>query len=86
MNIRRIFQLWKGYWKWLVISLLLTIGGAIGTLAIPALSQQIIDVGIMGDNFNVILSVGGYMFLAALLAAVCQIANTAIAVKFSEQT
>jgi ATP-binding cassette subfamily B protein len=86
VTLRRIFRLWKGYWKWLVISLLLTIGGAIGTLAIPALSQEIIDVGIMGDNFNVILSVGGYMFLAALLAAACQIANTAIAVKFSEQT
>jgi len=86
VTLRRIFRLWKGYWKWLVISLLLTIGGAIGTLAIPALSQEIIDVGILGDNFDVILSVGGYMFLAALLAAACQVANTAIAVKFSEQT
>lgn len=83
---KRIFQAWKEHWIWLLFSLLLTIGGALGTLAIPAFSQEIIDAGIMGNNFNVILSVGGYMFLAALFAAVCQVANTAIAVKFSEQT
>ncbi len=86
MTIRRIFRLWKGYWKWLGVSLLLTLGGAIGTLAIPALSQELINDGILKNNFNIIISVGGYMFLAALLAAVCQVANTKIAVKFSEWT
>ena len=86
MNLWRIFQLWKGYWKWLVLSLALTLGGAIGTLAIPAFSQELINDGILKNNFGIIISVGGYMLLAALLAAVCQVANTAIAVKFSEGT
>ena len=86
MNLWRIFQLWKGYWKWLVLSLALTLGGAIGTLAIPAFSQELINDGILKNNFAIIISVGGYMLLAALLAAVCQVVNTAIAVKFSEQT
>jgi len=86
VTMRRIFQLWKGYWKWLVLSLVLTLGGAVGTLAIPALSQELINDGILKNNFDIILSVGGYMFLAALLAAVCQVANTAIAVRFSEWT
>ena len=69
-----------------MLSLALTLGGAIGTLAIPAFSQELINDGILKNNFGIIISVGGYMLLAALLAAVCQVANTAIAVKFSEGT
>lgn len=38
-DIQRLFILWKDYRKYLLLSILLTIGGAIGTLAIPALSQ-----------------------------------------------
>jgi ATP-binding cassette subfamily B protein len=85
-NFMRLFLIWKEHWKWLALSLLLTIGGAIGTLAIPALSQELIDLGIVGEDFDIILTYGGYMFLAALLAAVCQVLNTAIAVSFSERT
>ncbi|WAC05307.1 MAG: ABC transporter ATP-binding protein [Methanoregula sp.] len=82
----RIFSLWRTHWKWLLLSLLLTVGGAIGTLAVPALSQELIDLGIMAQDTNTILAIGFYMFLATVLTAVCQVLNTAIAVKFSEQT
>ena len=85
-NFMRLLRHWKEHWKWLALSLLLTLGGAIGTLAVPALSQELIDLGIMGNDFDVIMTIGGYMFLAALLAATSQVLNTAIAVKFSEQT
>jgi ATP-binding cassette subfamily B protein len=85
-NFMRLLRHWKEHWKWLALSLLLTLGGAIGTLAVPALSQELIDRGIMGNDFDVIMTIGGYMFLAALLAATSQVLNTAIAVKFSEQT
>ena len=78
--------MWKPNRKWLLLSILLTIGGAIGTLAIPALSQTLINEGISGNNFSVIIQYGGYMLILTLVAAACQVLNTIIAVKFSEKT
>ena len=78
--------MWKPNRKWLIISIVLTIGGAIGTLAIPALSQTLINEGISGNNFSVIIQYGGYMLILTLVAAACQVLNTIIAVKFSEKT
>ena len=79
-------MMWKPNRKWLIISIVLTIGGAIGTLAIPALSQTLINEGISGNNFSVIIQYGGYMLILTLVAAACQVLNTIIAVKFSEKT
>ena len=78
--------MWKPNRKWLMFSIVLTIGGAIGTLAIPALSQTLINEGISGNNFSVIIQYGGYMLILTLVAAACQVLNTIIAVKFSEKT
>ena len=79
-------MMWKPNRKWLMFSIVLTIGGAIGTLAIPALSQTLINEGISGNNFSVIIQYGGYMLILTLVAAACQVLNTIIAVKFSEKT
>ena len=40
-----LFSIWDDYKKWLGVSILLTIDGALGTLAVPALSQALIDKG-----------------------------------------
>jgi len=85
-GINRLFVMWKPNRKWLLLSILLTIGGAIGTLAIPALSQTLIDQGISGNNLTMVIHYGGYMLVFTLAAAACQVANTFIAVKFSERT
>jgi ATP-binding cassette, subfamily B, bacterial len=82
----RLLSLWRIYWKWLLVSVLLTIGTALGMLAVPALSEELINSGIMTQDFNVILKYGGYMLLAAFVAGACQAANALIAVKFSERT
>lgn len=84
--MNRLFVMWKPNRKWLLLSILLTIGGAIGTLAIPALSQTLIDQGISGNNLSMVIHYGGYMLVFTLAAAACQVANTFIAVKFSERT
>ncbi|MDO8872632.1 MAG: ABC transporter ATP-binding protein [Methanoregula sp.] len=85
-GINRLLMMWKPNRKWLLLSIVLTIGGAIGTLAIPALSQTLIDKGISGNNLSLIIHYGGYMLILTLAAAACQVVNTIIAVKFSERT
>jgi len=79
-------MMWKPNRNWLLFSIVLTIGGAIGTLAIPALSQTLINEGIIGDNLSMVIHYGGYMLVLTLAAAACQVVNTLIAVRFSERT
>ena len=85
-GLNRLLVMWKPNRKWLFLSIMLTIGGAIGTLAIPALSQTLINEGIIGDNLSMVIHYGGYMLIFTLAAAACQIVNTMIAVRFSERT
>ncbi|MCX6689935.1 MAG: ABC transporter ATP-binding protein [Methanoregula sp.] len=85
-GLNRLLAMWKPNRNWLLFSIVLTIGGAIGTLAIPALSQTLINEGIIGDNLSMVIHYGGYMLILTLAAAACQIVNTFIAVKFSERT
>ena len=85
-DLTRLFAMWRPNRKRLLLSILLTIGGAVGTLAIPALSQTLIDKGISTGNLPMVIRYGGYMLILTLAAAACQVANTIIAVKFSERT
>jgi ABC-type multidrug transport system fused ATPase/permease subunit len=64
----------------------LTTVGAFGTLAIPSLSQNLINEGIGCNNLGIVLTYCGYMVILTLIVAACQIINTSIAVKFSEPT
>jgi ATP-binding cassette subfamily B protein len=87
MNIlHRLFTIWGGYRKWLGLSILLTVGAAICTLMVPTLSQSLINEGIVGNDLGKVIHYGGYMLMLTLVAAILQVANTLIAVKFSEQT
>ena len=85
-GLNRLLMMWRPNRKWLLLSIVLTIGGAIGTLAIPALSQTLIDKGIGGNDLHMVIRYGGYMLILTLAAAACQVVNTIIAVKFSERT
>lgn len=83
-NFRRLFWLYQGYNKWFLFSILLNIIVAAGTLAIPALSADLIDSGIMKGDFSYSLDIGILMLVAAVIAGICQIGNAAIAVWASE--
>lgn len=85
-TVVRLFEIWGDYKKWLGLSVLLTIGAVICTLAVPALSQSLINEGIIGDDLGMVIHYGGYMLIVTLIAAVLQGVNTLIAVKFSEWT
>ncbi len=82
----RMLASWKGYYKWLIFSLILIIGSVLGTLSIPYFSAVLINQGIMVGNTDIITTYGIYMLLAAIFAGICEIVNTLIAVKFSEET
>lgn len=83
-NFKRLYQVFHGYERWFLFSILLNIAVAGGTLAIPALSADLINNGIMAGDFSYSLDVGVLMLLAAVIAGACQIANAAIAVWASE--
>ncbi|HWQ62815.1 MAG TPA: ABC transporter ATP-binding protein [Methanospirillum sp.] len=83
-NFRRLYEVFHGYERWFLFSILLNIVVAGGTLAIPALSADLINNGIMKNNFSYSLDVGILMLLAAVIAGACQIGNAAIAVWASE--
>jgi len=85
-GFERLLKMWKPNRNWLILSIILTIGGALGTLAVPALSEMLINDGILGNNLSVVIEYGGYMLIVTVFAAACQIANTQIAVRFSERT
>ncbi len=85
-NIRRLFHLYQGYGRWFLLSVLLNIMVAGGTLAIPAMSADLIDNGILAGNLSFSLDIGILMLIAALVAGACQIGNAAIAVWASEYT
>ncbi|MFA4877666.1 MAG: ABC transporter ATP-binding protein [Methanoregula sp.] len=82
----RLFGIWGDYKKWLGLSILLTIGASICTLAVPAISQSLINDGITANNLGMVIHYGGYMLIITLIAATLQVVNTLIAVKFSEWT
>lgn len=84
--LKRIFRDWRGYYKWLGVSLLLTAGSVASTLAIPYFSSFLINEGIMAGNNDYLSQYGLYMILAAIFAGLCEVGNTAIAVSFSEET
>ncbi|PKL60652.1 MAG: hypothetical protein CVV33_01575 [Methanomicrobiales archaeon HGW-Methanomicrobiales-4] len=83
-NIRRLFRLYQGYGKWFLFSILLNMIVAAGTLAIPALSADLIDNGILIKDLPYSLHIGFLMLIAAVIAGICQIGNAAIAVWASE--
>jgi ATP-binding cassette subfamily B protein len=85
-TLSRLLGIWGDYKKYLVLSILLTIGASACTIAVPTLSQSLINEGIMGNDLGMVIHYGGYMLILTLIAAALQVANTLIAVKFSEWT
>ena len=83
-TFRRFFTLFREYRGWLLLSIVLNVIVAGGTLAIPALSADLIDNGIIPGDFDHCIDVGFLMLLAALVAGICQVGNAAIAVWASE--
>ncbi|HWQ67665.1 MAG TPA: ABC transporter ATP-binding protein, partial [Methanospirillum sp.] len=78
------FKIFQGYQQWFILSAILNIIIAGGTLAIPALSADLIDSGIIAGNLHHAIQVGVIMLIAGLIAGACEVANAAIAVRSAE--
>ena len=86
MNLKKLFILYKGQEKWLLLSCFLNIIFAIGMLAIPSFSAGIINEGIIPKNYDVLFDLGILILIASVAGGVAQIINASIAVWFSEFT
>jgi ATP-binding cassette subfamily B protein len=84
LKYNRYFALFRTYRGWFLLSIILNLIVAGGTLAIPALSAEIMNNGIALGDFNYCLDVGFLMLIAALVAGICQVCNAAIAVYVAE--
>ncbi len=85
-NLRRFIRIYRNYVRPIVISQVLLAIAAICTLAIPLMTQKLLDEGLLvGDRDATVASVL-WMVLFAILGAVFTIANGWYAVQFAEHT
>jgi ATP-binding cassette subfamily B multidrug efflux pump len=85
-SLRRIFGFVKPYrWK-AVFALVLLAGMVVADLAIPRLTQTIIDEGIDKQNMRVVGNTALLMLGAALLSAAFAVANTLLSVRVAMNT
>jgi len=85
-SLRRIFGFVKPYrWK-AVLALVLLSGMVVADLAIPRLTQTIIDEGIDKQNMQVVGNTALLMLGAALLSAAFAVANTLLSVRVAMNT
>jgi len=85
-ELGRMFNLWRDFWKWVVISVLLTLISVAGMLLIPSIGIPLINEGIMAKNLGTIVNYGLLMLVVAIVVGACDALNTGIAVAFSEYT
>ncbi|MDD1724981.1 MAG: ABC transporter ATP-binding protein/permease, partial [Methanospirillum sp.] len=83
-NIMQLWTIYRGYRRWFLISLLLSLVAAISTLIIPAFSADLIDNGIATGDIRYIIHTGSDMLGAAIIAGICLIANAVIAIRMGE--
>lgn len=66
----------------LAITILLLIGQVVGTLLVPYLIADLIDVGIVGSDMAAIFQIGGSMLLVALATAAIAVAGSYLCADF----
>lgn len=85
-NLRRMLVIYRSYWKWIALSQVFILFSATFTLLIPFELENLINVGIMTSNREVIINSSLSMLLYAILAAAFVMANLFFATKISEST
>ena len=67
--IKYLRSFYKRHRGMAALALLLLLGQVVGTLLIPALIANVVDLGILPGNMDAILRTGGQMLAVALLSA-----------------
>lgn len=69
--MKRYFKYIKGNWLATIISPILMMLDVLGTMVQPLLMAKIIDVGIVGKDYNYIIKIGLIMIVFSVLTMVC---------------
>ena len=83
-SLRRMFHFVKPYKRNSILSMLLLLGVVIADLAIPRLTQRVINQGILKQDMRVILTTALLMLGAAVLSALFAIGNTLLSVRVAQ--
>lgn len=83
-NYRRLWDIFKGYRKFFLVSVILNLCAAAFTLIIPSLAANFIDIGIVPGNIVNIETISFYMLVAAIISGLCIFFNAVIAVYAAE--
>lgn len=85
-SIRRMYGMWKGYRKWFMLSIVLTLLSVLGMLLVPSLGIPLINEGILKGDKHVLFHNGLLMLVTAVFIGLSDSINANIAVAFSERT
>jgi ATP-binding cassette subfamily B protein len=80
-SLQRMFRFVKPYRRNAILSMLLLVGVVAADLAIPRLTQRVIDQGIARQDMGTIVSTSLLMLGAALLSALFAVSNTLLSVR-----
>ncbi len=83
-SLKRMITFVKPYWKESVLAMLLLTGVVMSDLAIPRLTQRVIDDGIARQDMRVIVTTSLLMLGAAALSAAFAVANTVLSVRVGQ--
>jgi ATP-binding cassette subfamily B multidrug efflux pump len=83
-SLRRTIYFVKPYTRDSILSLLLLLGMVAADLAIPRLTQQVINQGIVQQDLKAILSIALLMLGAAVVSAMFAVANTLLSVRVAQ--
>jgi ATP-binding cassette subfamily B protein len=84
--LRRTFCFVKPYRRRAILSMLLLVGVVVADLAIPRLTQRVIDEGIAQRNLGAIVTTAAVMLGAAVCSALFAIGNTLLSVRVAMNT
>ncbi len=85
-SYRRLFGYYKGYRLKLIFSQVLLLISASASMGVATLNQQLINDGIEAGNMQVVLEVGIWMMVLAMIAGAAMAGTAAYAVFFAQGT
>ncbi len=85
-NLRRLLVIYRGNWRWIILSQIFVLLGALFMLLIPVQVAVLLNDGVLAGNIQEVLNSALNMILFALLAGVFSLANLYVAARVGEGT
>ncbi|MDD1711770.1 MAG: ABC transporter ATP-binding protein/permease [Methanoregulaceae archaeon] len=85
-NLRRMTVIYQGVWRWIALSQLFVLLGAVFMLLIPVQVATLLNSGVLAGDIEVVVDSALKMLLFAILAGTFSMANLYIASRLGEGT